>query len=98
MPLIDVYLFNKKLPQFRVFVKEPKKTFSVGITISYKGIQIQDFLIEVVLKTLRLFDSLLLSDVFNRLEPQESKATPLDFLDFLSLLKVYYGQKTASRN
>ena len=79
-------------------MKEPKKTFSVGITIGYKGVQIQDFLIEVVLKTLRLFDSLLLSDVFNRLEPQESKATPLDFLDFLSLLKVYYGQRTASRN
>jgi hypothetical protein len=53
---------------------------------------------EVVFKTLRLFDSLLLSDVFNRLEPQESKATPLDFLDFLSLLKVHYGQRTASRN
>jgi hypothetical protein len=79
-------------------VKEPKKTFSVGITIDYKGIQIQDFLIEVILKTLRLFNSLLLSNVSNRLKPQESKATPLDFLDFLSLLKVYYGQRTASRN
>jgi len=79
-------------------VKEPKKTFSVSITISYKGVQIQDFLIKVILKTLRLFDSLLLSNVSNRLEPQESKATPLDFLDFLSLLKVHYGQRTASRN
>ena len=98
MPLIDVYLFSKKLPQFRVFVKEPKKTFSVGITISCESVQIQDFLIEVVLKTLRLFDSLLLSDVSNRLEPQESKATPLDFLDFLSLLEVHCGQRTASRN
>ena len=98
MPLIDVYLFNKKLLQFRVFIKEPKKTFNVGITIGYESVQIQDFLIEIVLKTLRLFDSLLLSDVFNRLEPQESKATPLDFLDFLSLLEVYYSQRTASRN
>ena len=79
-------------------MKEPKKTFSVGITISCESVQIQDFLIEVVLKTLRLFDSLLLSDVFNKLKPQESKASPLDFLDFLSLLKVYYGQRTASRN
>ena len=79
-------------------MKEPKKTFSVSITISYKGVQIQDFLIKVILKTLRLFDSLLLSDVSSRLEPQESKATPLDFLDFLSLLEVHCGQRTASRN
>jgi hypothetical protein len=89
--LIDVYLLGKELSQLRVFIKEPKESLSIDITIGYKGIQIQDFLIEIVLKFLRLLNSLLLINVSRRLKSQESKATLLDFLDFLYWLKVYYS-------
>jgi hypothetical protein len=89
MPLIDIYLLRKEFSQFRVFIKKPKELFSVDITIGYKGVQIQDFLVEVVPKIIRLLDSLLLTNVSNRLKSQESKAPLLDFLDFLSLYKVH---------
>jgi hypothetical protein len=91
MPLIDIYLLHKEFSQFRVFIKELKEPFSVDITIGCKGVQIQDFLVEVIPKIIRLLNSLLLINISSRLKSQEFKAPLLDFLDFLSLHKVYCG-------